>query len=76
MTFQQAIAYFGNQNRTALALGVARASVNAWREKGIPLLRQYQIECLTGGYLIAGDEQLPAHTGASDVSKEAPHQSQ
>ena len=47
-----AIAYFGNKNRLAKALGITRCSVSHWGEN-VPALRAYQIEKLTDGKLKA-----------------------
>lgn len=51
MTFDEVMARFGTPAATARALGITRAAVCQWREKRIPLLRQMQIEALTGGAL-------------------------
>lgn len=61
MTFREIIDYFGNENRTALGMNLRRATVNVWKFKGVPLLRQYQIERLTRGEMVADDEDFPAH---------------
>lgn len=51
MKKQQAIKHFGTQQALADALGISQPSVAAW--KAIPILRQIQIETVTGGALKA-----------------------
>ena len=46
------IAHFGNQEKTALALGVKQSSVSRW-ENEIPALRAFEIERITNGALKA-----------------------
>ncbi len=48
MTFDEALKYFGSRNRMAKALGCTRQNTTRWQTAGIPLVRQYQIEELTG----------------------------
>lgn len=56
MTPREVIAYFGNQNRTAIALEISREAVRKWVDRGaVPKLRQYQIEKVTKGALKADD---------------------
>jgi DNA-binding transcriptional regulator YdaS (Cro superfamily) len=52
MTKQDAVSLFGSQAALARALGIGRASVNAWGDQ-IPIDRQCQIEIITGGKLTA-----------------------
>jgi hypothetical protein len=51
MTKQDAVAYYGTEAALGRALGITRASVNAWDE--IPIGRQYQLEVVTNGALRA-----------------------
>ena len=55
MTTQQAIRHFGSQAKLAKALGIKPPSVSVWGERP-PMLRQFQIERLTGGKLKADKE--------------------
>lgn len=61
MTFDEALRYFGTQARMARAVGVSRAAILKWTD-GVPLLRQYQLERVTGGDLVADDQTLPTRT--------------
>jgi len=47
MKFEDVLAYFGSRNKMAKALGCSRQNITRWAHKGIPLVRQYQIEELT-----------------------------
>lgn len=53
MTFDELINHFGTQQAAADAIGISQPSVSGWREGGIPLPRQYQIQVITGGRLQA-----------------------
>lgn len=55
MTYDDAIKHFGSQAKLARALNVRQPSVYEWRERGIPLVRQYQIERITLGRLRVDD---------------------
>lgn len=55
MNKAEVIAYFGSVVETARALGIAQPSVTNWSEQ-LPILRQLEIERLTGGKLRAGPE--------------------
>lgn len=59
MNLEQVVAYYGTQEKAAEALGVTQGSVSSWRQ-GIPQLRQYQIQLVTGGALMADQEQTKA----------------
>lgn len=52
MTTNQALRHFGSQAALAEALGIRAQSVQQWGERP-PLLRQQQIEKVTGGKLQA-----------------------
>jgi len=56
MKKSQAVREFGSQAELARRLGIHRASVAGWSKLGrehVPLLRQLQIQHLTGGRLKA-----------------------
>lgn len=56
MRFAEALQHYGTQAAIARALGIQPAAVAQWAAiKRIPLLRQHQIERLTGGALKADD---------------------
>ena len=56
MKKDEVLAYYGTQRQLAQALGITQAAVAQWRE--VPMLRQYQLERLTGGALKAQDTRL------------------
>ena len=58
MEADQVFEFFGGQRATARALGITVQSVHAWAERGVPELRQYQIERLSGGQLRISPEML------------------
>lgn len=47
MDIEAVIQHFGGVKNLAQALDVYPQNIYHWREKGIPLLRQYQIQVLT-----------------------------
>jgi hypothetical protein len=49
--FDDLIAHFGSQAKAAKALNLDRQVVWAWKHRGIPLTRQYQIQVVTDGAL-------------------------
>ena len=53
MEYQDLIAYYGGLSKAARGLHLRVQSVWRWRDRGIPLPRQYQIEAYTGGALLA-----------------------
>lgn len=53
MTYDDLIGYFGSQGEVAHALGLRQPSVWAWKESGVPPLRQIQAEELSRGKLKA-----------------------
>ena len=57
MTYDDLIKHFGTQERIAAALGVEQPSVSLWRKRGIPMLRQMQIQLTTAGLLVATLDQ-------------------
>lgn len=58
MTTDQAIQYFGSVAELARALGISVAAVYQWPET-VPLRRQYQLERITAGALVACDPGAP-----------------
>lgn len=56
MTYDEAIAHYGNQTKLGEALGIGQAAVSAWHHV-IPAHYQYQIEIITDGAMRA-DENL------------------
>src|SRR5208282_5116612 len=57
MTKDEAIAFYRTQAKLAAALGCAQAAVAEWVE--IPRLRQFQLECISGGNLQADRSAMP-----------------
>lgn len=53
MNVKQLAKKFGNQTKAAKYLGVRRATVSVWKTRGIPLIRQFEIERMTKGKLRA-----------------------
>lgn len=60
MDYGDLIRHFGTQAEAARVLGIKPPSVSEWRHKGIPELRQIQIERLTKGKLRANGEKRKA----------------
>lgn len=58
MRTQEAADFFGGRKRLAEALGISPAAVSMWGET-IPLTRQYQIQVISKGKLMAR-ERRPA----------------
>lgn len=56
MTLEQAVQHFGNQSRLAEALGITPGAIPQWKN-GIPMRRQYQLQAMTNGALVADKEQ-------------------
>ncbi|MQT41380.1 Cro/Cl family transcriptional regulator [Pseudomonas sp. FSL R10-0765] len=50
MLTEDAITYFKSKSKVASALGISPAAVSQWG-KHVPLLRQYQLQGLSGGFL-------------------------
>jgi hypothetical protein len=60
MQTHEAITFFNTQQRLANALGIkAQSSISKWVKKGIPYLRQLQIQLVTKGKLKANIEHAP-----------------
>ncbi len=51
MKRSDAIKYFGGISQLARALGISYEAVRQWPENGVPLLRQYQLQDMSGGKL-------------------------
>ena len=64
--FEEAVRYFGSQMKMADALNVSPMSVTGWKQKGVPLLRAFQIELATGRRITA-KELCPEVYGATRV---------
>jgi transcriptional repressor of cell division inhibition gene dicB len=56
MTTDEAIRHFGSKAKLAAALGILPHGIYKWGERP-PILRQYQIQCLTEGLLKADDKR-------------------
>ena len=65
MTFNDLIDHFKTQAKAAAALGIKQPSIALWKRRGIPPLRQMQIQLLTGGAL---SMTTPPTTKGSHVS--------
>lgn len=59
MNKKDAINHFGSAAKLARALGLTRAAITLWPER-IPIGRQYQIEVVTQGKLVADREPSPS----------------
>ena len=68
MKYEQVLKHWGSQAEIARKLGLRQPSVWGWQAKGIPALRQLQIERLTEGALRA-DKEVRAKFG--DPQREA-----
>lgn len=60
MDFETVIAFFGTQQKTADALGLAQPTVASWKENGIPVPRQYQIQVVSKGKLKVAEKDRAA----------------
>ncbi|MEH8140126.1 Cro/CI family transcriptional regulator [Aeromonas veronii] len=61
-----ALNHFGGVTKTAIALGINKATVSCWGET-IPQGRAYQIESLTGGKLKVNQADYATPTNPSEV---------
>lgn len=52
MTTDEAVKHFGSQQALARAIGCKQPAISQWGERP-PMLRQYQIQLLTDGALMA-----------------------
>jgi len=58
MTITEVLDHFGGINETAKALGITYQAVKQWTDRGqVPEGRQFQIQLLTGGALVADARQ-------------------
>jgi len=53
MTYEQVLSHYGSAANIARAYQISTASVAGWRIKGVPEVRQFQIELMTSGVLVA-----------------------
>jgi len=53
MTYQQLIRFYGGFMPTVAKLGLPKQTVQSWKDRGIPWLRQFYIEQVTDGKLKA-----------------------
>jgi DNA-binding transcriptional regulator YdaS (Cro superfamily) len=51
MQISDVIAHYGSHAAVARALGIHPSAVYQWKQRRVPLLRQLQLEVLTGGQL-------------------------
>lgn len=58
MTRSQAVQHFHSVSKLAQALGITKQAVNAWGER-IPAKRQFQLQQLTRGALLADGDLVP-----------------
>jgi|SanBayMetagenome_1026888.scaffolds.fasta_scaffold39325_2 hypothetical protein len=70
MLKEDVLRYFGGVAATARALNLAQPSITQWPEP-LPVLRQLQVEALTGGALKAGPECAPFRVPADSVQDAA-----
>ena len=59
MKKSEVIKFFGGIQQTADALGIRYQSVREWPEEGVPEGRQYQIQVISKGELVAADSEQP-----------------
>ena len=52
MTKQDVIKYFGSPKEAIEAIGISKGAFSQWGDE-VPALRQYQIEVLSNGELVA-----------------------
>lgn len=65
MDYKDILAYYGTAAHCGRRIGLRRQAVHRWKQAGIPVGRQFQIEVESGGRLRAV---------AMPVCKEAPHE--
>lgn len=58
MTFNQIITHWGGVDAARKALGLSRQTLYNWRDKGIPLEAQVNVEVVTEGKLKADLPQM------------------
>ncbi len=64
VTYDQAIAQFGNYKALATALGLPNTTVHSWRTRGIPEARQYQIQVISRNKLKVNGDTVSRGTTA------------
>ena len=58
MTPSEVVAHFGSVRRVTETLGITQQAFSNWQRRGyIPLGRQYELQILTGGRLVAEREK-------------------
>lgn len=62
MRKQDVIEHFGSQRAIAEALDISEQAVSAWEDE-IPEGRQFQIQIITGGKLVAKPQPKERRTG-------------
>lgn len=45
------VRFYGSRVAVARALGISKSAITHWNRHGVPLLRQYQLQGLSGGQL-------------------------
>lgn len=68
MTYQELVEHFGSPGQACRALGIARQVLHDWKRRGIPWLRQCEIEVTSGGALKA---ERPTPEAAEQQQQEA-----
>lgn len=54
MTYQDIIQFYETEIKAAVAIGVSQATINNWKRKGVPRLKQVAIQAITKNKLKAG----------------------
>jgi hypothetical protein len=68
MKTDQAISHFGSYAALAAALGIDQSAVRHWRGS-VPLLRQYQLQVITDGKLVADNPDERIRPTADQAAK-------
>ncbi|SMF36883.1 MULTISPECIES: Cro/CI family transcriptional regulator [unclassified Pseudomonas] len=71
MKTRDAAKHFGSKKKLADALGIQPSAVTMWGEV-VPISRQYQLQILSGGALMADAKSSPEECGKSDKAGVAP----
>jgi len=71
MRTQRAVEHFGGIPELARALGITRHAIYQWGSE-VPQLRQYQLEKITGGKLMAGSGDGDVASSGSDETGRIP----
>ena len=70
MTKDEAIAFYGTQQKLAAALGMSQGSVSLWGDKP-PAIRQIQLQTITKGKLKADPDAKRPKRLASSARRES-----